>query len=109
MRALAVFAMLMACHNAPAATAASGRIAIRADEKGFAPSSITLEKDKPATLVFTRTSDDTCAKQVVFPELNVKKDLPLNTPVDVDIPTSAPRTLTFACGMNMFKGSVVIH
>ena len=53
MRALAVFAMLMACHNAPAATAVSGRIAIRADEKGFAPSSITLEKDKPLTLTWT--------------------------------------------------------
>ncbi len=108
MRALAVFAVLFACQHAPASSAVSGRVAIRADDKGFTPSSITLAKDKPATLVFTRTTDDTCAKQVVFPDLNLKKDLPLNTPVDVDVPTSAPRTLSFACGMNMFKGSVVV-
>ena len=107
MRALAVFAMLAVCHQAPAAS--SGRVAIRADEKGFTPSSVTLEKGKSATLVFTRTSDATCATSVVFPDLHVKKDLPLDTPVDVDIPTTAPRTLSFACGMNMFKGSVVIQ
>ncbi|HEY1957843.1 MAG TPA: cupredoxin domain-containing protein [Polyangiaceae bacterium] len=105
MRALAVLLVLAACHKDPT----SGRIAIRADEKGFTPSSVTLEQNKAATLVFTRTSDDTCAKEVVFPDLGVKKDLPLNKPVDVDVPTTAPRTLTFACGMNMFKGSVVVR
>ena len=105
MRALAVLLLTFACHHDPA----SGRVAIRADEKGFTPSSVTVEKGKPATLVFTRTSDATCATQVVFPDLNIKKDLPLNKPVDVEVPTSAPRTLSFACGMNMFKGSVVIQ
>lgn len=106
MRALVVLLLtLAACHKDPS----SGRIAIRADEHGFTPSAVTLEKDKPATLVFTRTTDDTCAKEVVFPDIGVKKDLPLNKPVDVEVPTTAPRTLTFACGMNMFKGSVVVR
>lgn len=106
----AVFvAAFAACHKEAASADAHGRIAIRADDKGFTPSAVTLEKGAPSTLVFTRTTDDTCAKEVVFPELNLKKPLPLNTPVDVEVPTTAPRTLSFACGMTMFKGSVVVR
>jgi plastocyanin domain-containing protein len=85
------------------------RIAIRADDKGFTPSAVALKKGTPATLTFTRTSDDTCAKEVVFPEINLKKSLPLNAPVDVDVPTDGARTLAFTCGMGMFKSSVLIQ
>ncbi len=84
-------------------------IAIRADDKGFTPSAVALKKGTPATLTFTRTTDDTCAKEVVFPEINLKKSLPLNAPVDVDVPTDGARTLAFTCGMGMFKSSVLIQ
>jgi plastocyanin domain-containing protein len=111
--AFLVCAAFAACHSeASSSTRSLGgrrRVAIRADKHGFTPSSVALVKGTPATLVFTRTTDDTCAKQVVFPELSVKKDLPLDKPVDVNVPTSATRTLNFACGMGMFKGSVTIQ
>jgi plastocyanin domain-containing protein len=79
------------------------------DSKGFTPSNVTVEKGKPASLVFVRTTDSTCAKQVVFPELKLEKELPLNTPVKIDVPTSEARTLTFQCGMAMYKSSVLIQ
>jgi len=96
-----------ACHDK--ATASAGPVAIRADEKGFTPSSVTLKKGSLGVLVFTRTSDDTCAKEVVFPELKLKKALPLNQPVEVSVPTDTPRTLAFTCGMGMFNSSVLIQ
>src|SRR5262249_14837089 len=80
-----------------------------ADRKGFSPSHVEIEKGKPASLVFVRTSDQTCATQVVFPELKVEKELPLNTPVAIDVPTTEARTLTFQCGMGMYKSSVVVQ
>jgi plastocyanin domain-containing protein len=101
-----------ACHDkATASVSADGkqRVAIRADGKGFTPSAVTVKKGVPAILVFTRTSDDTCAKDVVFPELNMKKALPLNQPVDVEVPTDTTRTLAFTCGMRMFNSSVLIQ
>ncbi len=79
------------------------------DDKGFTPSHVEVQKGKPATLVFVRTTDDTCAKEVVFPDLNMEKDLPLRTAVNIDIPTGDARTLTFQCGMAMYKSAVVIQ
>jgi plastocyanin domain-containing protein len=107
--ALLVIPIVMWACNKEAPAQSSGRIAIRADDKGFTPSSVTVKKGAPATLVFTRTSDDTCAKDVVFPELKIKKALPLNQPVDVDVPTADARTLSFTCGMGMFKAAVVVQ
>jgi plastocyanin domain-containing protein len=80
-----------------------------ADDKGFTPSSFDLKKGAPATLIFRRTTDATCATQVVFPELKITKDLPLMVPVPIEVPTGEARTLVFQCGMGMFKGKAIIH
>ena len=86
----------------------TGAVSVTADDKGFTPSSVTFKKGAPASLVFTRTTDDTCATEVVFPELNVKKELPKGKPVTIEVPTDKEQRLTFQCGMGMYKSSVVI-
>ena len=89
-------------------TADSGNVKVTVSDHGFVPSSIQAKRGQPLTLEFTRVSDQTCAKQVAFPELNLTKDLPLNTVVTIQVPTDVARTLTFQCGMGMYKSSVVI-
>lgn len=88
---------------------ASNTVAIRVGADGFQPSSVRAEKGEPLTLRFTRTTDATCAKNVEFPELGIKKELPLEEPVAVRIPTGEARKLTFQCGMGMYESSVVIN
>ncbi len=85
-------------------------VSITVDGKGFTPSRVEAKKGEKLTLRFTRTTNATCAKDVVFPELDVKKPLPLNKPVDVIVPAQKKaRTLGFQCGMGMYKSKVVIH
>jgi plastocyanin domain-containing protein len=94
-------------HSAPACATC-----VTANEHGFSPPSITIPKGAPgskATITFTRTTDQTCAKDAVFPDLGIKAPLPLNQPVTVEVPSDTPRTLTFQCGMAMYKGSVVVR
>ncbi|MCW5830822.1 MAG: cupredoxin domain-containing protein [Labilithrix sp.] len=92
-----------------AAAAPPGAVKVTADENGFKPSSVSFKKGEAASLVFTRTTDETCATEVVFPELDVKKDLPKGIAVTIDVPTDKERKLTFQCGMGMYKSSVVIN
>jgi plastocyanin domain-containing protein len=93
----------------PAAPPGVQQTKVVVDDKGFTPSHVEVQKGKPALLVFVRTTDDTCAKEVVFPELKLEKELPLRTAVNIDIPTTDARTLTFQCGMAMYKSAVVIQ
>ena len=88
---------------------AAGEVAIRVDDKGFTPSAVTAPKGKPLTLVFTRTTDETCAKEVVFPELNIEKPLPKDTPVRIELPSAEAHTYTFQCGIGMYKSKVVVQ
>ena len=84
---------------------------VTASEHGFSPASLHLAGGGPGshgTVTFVRTTDKTCATEVVFPDLNIDKKLPLNEVVSVDLPTDAPKTLTFQCGMAMYKGAVVV-
>jgi plastocyanin domain-containing protein len=95
--------------RASATVTAQGPTKVTVDAHGFTPSEVHVEKGKPLSLVFTRTTDSTCATEVVFPELKLKKDLPLNKPVSIDVPTDEARTLAFQCGMGMYKSAVVIQ
>jgi len=101
MRLLALL-LLVACKKADP-------LSVTADEKGFHPSVLELKKGVPAHVTFVRTTDNTCAKEVVFRELNIKRDLPLNVPVAIDIPTDTDRTLTFTCGMGMFESQMIVQ
>jgi hypothetical protein len=92
--------------------AAGGALTVTAGEHGFAPASLTLPRGGPgskATVTFVRTTDKTCATEVVFPDLNVTRPLPLNEAVTVDVPSDAARTLTFQCGMGMYKGALLVR
>jgi plastocyanin domain-containing protein len=82
------------------------RIDITITADGFTPASVTAEPNVAIELVFTRTTDNTCANEVVIPDLKIKKPLPLKEPVSI-VFTPKGET-TFACGMNMLKGKVVV-
>jgi len=75
----------------------------------FTPSSVTIPANQTVRLHFRRTGEATCAEEIVLPELNMRKKIAGNETVTFDLPPQQARTLTFACGMNMLKGSVVVQ
>ena len=99
---------LVGCGKSQAATPLAD---VTASEHGFSPSSLRLPLGGPGSrtsVSFVRTTDQTCATEVVFPDLGINQKLPLNQPVRVEVPTDTAKSLTFQCGMGMYKGALVV-
>jgi membrane fusion protein, heavy metal efflux system len=86
----------------------STRIRVEVTASGFQPSRVTAPANVALTLVFERTTDDTCAKEIVVPALALRKALPLHQPIEVLFPAGPAREIPFACGMDMAKGTLVV-
>lgn len=91
---------------APAAVTDGRRIPINAGAEGYAPATIDAKKGEPLVLVFTRTTKSDCLAEVVIPELKIKKELPLNTPVEIPVKFDKEGKVGFQCGMAMVKGTI---
>jgi membrane fusion protein, heavy metal efflux system len=81
-------------------------VRVTVTDAAFEPSRLRLHAGVPARVTFVRMSGKTCATEVTFPALHLKRSLPLNQPVVVEF-TPSKGALAFACGVGMLKGSVV--
>ena len=109
-RSLVLAFLLAACGSPTAAEpppAAGRTVAIEVGARGYTPAEVAATAGEPLRLVFTRTTDRGCGQQLVFPTLDIRKDLPLNEAVPVDITMPASGSVAFTCGMAMYKGHVV--
>ncbi|MEW6207842.1 MAG: efflux RND transporter periplasmic adaptor subunit [Acidobacteriota bacterium] len=84
-------------------------IRIEVSEKGFEPSTIRLKKGVLARLIFVRKVEVTCATEVVIEEFGIKQELPLNEPAQVELTPNKAGEFSFACGMNMIRGKIVVR
>src|SRR6266508_3486072 len=81
---------------------------VEVTSNGFEPSSLKLKAGVPAKVTFVRKTDETCAKEVVIKEYKIDRKLPLNEAVTVEF-TPNTGEFTFACGMNMIKGKLIVE
>lgn len=75
---------------------------------GYKPEVVTLKQGVPATLKFTRKDPSTCLDRVVFPDWGINQPLAENQTQEIKIDTSKPGEYTWACGMDMFHGKVIV-
>ena len=95
----------------PPAAAATGpqETKVLVTETGFQPEKVAVRSGEPARITFVRTTEKTCATEVVFPSLNIRRPLPLNQPVMIAFTPATSGDVGFVCGMNMLKGTVVVR
>ena len=106
-----LLALLAAGTTASAASSKGSeqRIPITVTSKGFEPASIPVKAGQSVVLVVTRTTDRTCAKEIVIAERKIKKALPLNRAVEIHFTAVKPGSVRFACGMDMVAGKLVVE
>lgn len=61
--------------------------------------------------MFERKTAKTCATEVVLVAdgKRVEQALPLDTPVAIKLTFKAAGTITYACGMNMIRGTITVR
>src|SRR6266704_6044567 len=74
---------------------------IKITTRGYEPTALKLRKRIPAHVTFLRTTDATCVKEIVLPDFNIRRPLPLNQPLLITFTPTKKGSFTFVCGMNM--------
>ena len=93
---------VVASAPAPEQAVVTTRVVIT--EQGFEPARVFIEASHP--LVFRRTTIESCATALVFPEFGIERALPLNTDVSVPLPATAEGELAFQCGVGKQRGKL---
>jgi plastocyanin domain-containing protein len=76
---------------------------------GYQPAAIVAKVGQPLRLNFTRRESSLCGEEVVLPEFGRRAHLPENTTVGLEVTPTEPGEYEFTCGMNMYKGKIVVR
>lgn len=85
----------------------SGSVDITVDG-GYTPDTISIPKGKTTKINFIRKDPSTCLEEVVLGDFNIRKALPLNKKVSIEITPQKTGEFPFTCGMNMFHGKIKV-
>lgn len=114
MKTVVIFALALAgtAHADTAKSKDPARIEITVTRRGFEPENISVPANRKVTLVFTRKTEATCAKTVVVKlgdDKKVEVALPLDKAVEVPVTFAKAGKLSYACTMDMIKGTIVVQ
>ncbi|WP_437610631.1 cupredoxin domain-containing protein [Sorangium sp. So ce834] len=76
---------------------------------GYKPSRIVVTEGERVRLKLVRRDYSPCSREVVFASLGIRRELPTNVPVVIDLPALSPGEIEFKCGMNMLRGVIVVE
>jgi plastocyanin domain-containing protein len=88
--------------------ATTREIEVVVDAGAYKPNRIEVHEGERVRLRFVRKEYGPCTKDVVFPALGIRRELPTNTPVLIDLPSLKAGEYEFKCGMNMVRGTIVV-
>ena len=76
---------------------------------GYSPEVISIPKGETTKLNFIRTDPTDCLEEVVLGDFKIRKHLPLNQKVTIEITPEKAGEYSYACGMNMYHGKIVVR
>lgn len=75
---------------------------------GYQPAIITAQAGRPLRLNFTRREASLCGEEVLIPDFGTRAHLPQNQTVPVEVTPDKPGEYEFTCGMNMYRGKLIV-
>ncbi|MBF5045307.1 cupredoxin domain-containing protein [Aggregicoccus sp. 17bor-14] len=92
-----------------AAPLPDGAVRVEVGAEGYSPARIPVKAGQSVKLAFHRKDAENCGDKVVFPALKLERDLPVGQTVLVEVLAPKSGELAFTCGMEMFKGALVVQ
>lgn len=77
-------------------------------EGGYSPNTISIPQGKTTKINFTRKDSSSCLEEVVLPDFKIRKFLPVNQKVAIEITPRKKGEYGYACGMNMYHGKIIV-
>ena len=77
-------------------------------EGGYKPASVIIPFGKTTKLNFYRKDPSSCLEEVVLGDFKIRKFLPLNEKVTLEITPQKKGEFSFSCGMGMFHGKLFV-
>lgn len=78
-------------------------------EQGFAPLRVEARRGEPLTLLVTRTSEASCAKEILIPALGIRDSLPLRREVRLRFTPERRGELRYTCCDDMAGGTIYVR
>ena len=75
----------------------------------YTPSRIKIASERPVTITFLRQDKSPCSEMVVFPDLEISENLPVNQKHTLSIGTLKKGTYVFHCQMQMYRGELHVE
>ena len=76
---------------------------------GYSPEVISIPRGKTTKINFIRTDPTDCLSEVILADFKIRKELPLNQKVTIEITPEKKGEYDYACVMNMYHGKIVVH
>ncbi len=76
---------------------------------GYDPDVIVVKRGQPVRLDFYRDETSSCSEQVIFGDFGIARDLPAYKTTSVEFTPDREGEFTFACGMNMLRGKLIVE
>ena len=77
-------------------------------EGGYSPNVISIPKGKTTKLNFIRKDQSSCLEEVVLGDFKIRKYLPMNQKITIELTPQKGGEFGYSCGMNMFHGKIIV-
>ncbi|MBI2032661.1 MAG: cupredoxin domain-containing protein [Candidatus Levybacteria bacterium] len=76
---------------------------------GYNPRVIAIPQGKTTKINFIRKDKNSCLEEIVISDFKIKKYLPLNEKVTIELAPEEKGEYPYSCGMNMFHGKFIVQ
>lgn len=76
---------------------------------GYNPEVISIPINQTTKLNFIRKDPTDCLEEIVLGDFKIRKTLPLNQKVSIEITPKKTGEFMYSCGMNMYHGRIIVR